>query len=168
MRDNLYLRMSHRELRDSGVMSDDLVEGDVDITSIEEFRVAESSRYMFCSQTYQMGHGNVLLSTELELVRMLESDQRWLNDAEFLQKYRMSCSSLNIFASKIENYPVFHTNMAKPQTAPKYQLACFLLYIGLYGSGVLKGQSWTFNISYMELIKYQKQSKIRTRTYGIS
>ena len=179
--------MSHRELRDSGVMSDDSVEDDVDIISIEELRVAESSRYMFRSQTYRMGHGNVLLSTELELVRMFESDQRWLNDAEFLQKYRMSRSSLNIFASKIENHPVFHTNTAKPQTAPKYQLACFLLYIGLYGSGALSAGMrntqgygygtfalfyartmtaiWSFRCEYIQWPGEEKRSRIGRRFF---
>jgi DDE superfamily endonuclease len=61
----------------------------------------------------------------------------WLNDHEFLQKYRMKRESFYIIYNLIKNHPVFATSqkMGRKQSNPMYQFMTLLKYIGTEGSG---------------------------------
>ena len=60
----------------------------------------------------------------------------FLNDKEFLQKYRMSRESLSKLANLIKDHKAFNPNAKTcKQMNPKHQLMCLLVYLSIEGSG---------------------------------
>jgi hypothetical protein len=77
-----------------------------------------------------------------------EEKQPWLNDTEFLQKYRMSRSGFNRLVELIQDHPIFSSKFR--QQAVAYQLMVWLKYAGTEGSGKNSNnnQRNTFKIGY--------------------
>jgi DDE superfamily endonuclease len=133
-------RFSLRSLRDSGALSDDSLEDDLDLLRLLQIRELEATRYFFRSPLYRRCKGNDTLLTELDHDLNIGDSGAWLNESEFLQKYRMTRRSFEVLVTKIEKHPVFSNNTGmwrggRKQTNPRYQLACFLRYIGSFGCG---------------------------------
>jgi hypothetical protein len=61
-----------------------------------------------------------------------------LNDAEFLQKYRMSRRSFDFLLNMIKDHPVFHTAKVRKQAPVAFQLMTWLKYVGTEGNGGIK------------------------------
>jgi hypothetical protein len=64
----------------------------------------------------------------------------WLNESDFLQKYRMHRESFEQLHDMIKDHPVFNVKgntrrKGRNQSPARNQLACFLRYIGTEGSG---------------------------------
>jgi hypothetical protein len=124
-------------MRESGVLSDDSIEDDIDLVQHAEYDEAESRRYLFRALKYRKGKGNEHLSKELSPNKGEHDDEpAWLNDTDFLQKYRMTQESFNSLTEMIENHAVFQNRKGrgKKQSPARNQLACFLRYVGSEGS----------------------------------
>ena len=120
----------------------------------------EGKRYLFRPKTNRKGRPNRFsdnllpdLPTEDEAAAIEQSsnEYRWLNDDEFLQKYRMSRSAFDWVLEQIEDCPVFTTvgnkKDGRPQAPVIHQLMVFLKYVGTEGSGTAnKNQRNMFGI----------------------
>ena len=120
----------------------------------------EGKRYLFRPKTNRKGRPDRFsddlppdLPTEDEAAAIEQSsnEYRWLNDDEFLQKYRMSRSAFDWVLEQIEDCPVFTTvgnkKDGRPQAPVIHQLMVFLKYVGTEGSGTAnKNQRNMFGI----------------------
>jgi hypothetical protein len=117
---------------------------------------AENSRYLFRSNRYRSGNATERFNTDLAQEGKREEDddddddtiQPWLNDDEFLQKYRMSRTSFQILLDKIKDHPVFQSKN-RMQSPVSHQLMTWLKFVGTEGSGASNSnQRNTFGIGY--------------------
>lgn len=163
----------------------DIFEDAIDLFSISLLNKANNKRYLFRSTRYRKGKSEKrfiddlgeevenVAETSLQQPTQVEdvescgsSDQSsklqpWLNDSEFLQKYRMSRDSFVFLLSKIKNHPVFHTAKKKKQAPVEYQLMTWLKYVGTEGSGASNAnQRNTFGIGYGTADSYRKRVTI--------
>ena len=95
----------------------------------------ESQRYFGTRKSYRNGHAVF----ERDLVET-DNDQGvrpWLQDDEFLAKYRMHRESFHGLVGKIKDHPVFQPSLfcRKKQAPVEHQLMVFLAYLGTSGSG---------------------------------
>ena len=133
----------------------DPIEDCLDYYFLGNLRKANHSRYLFRSPGYRKGNSQQVF--EMDLAEAVESggdddlivEEPWLNDDEFLQKYRMTRPSFKILLDKIKDHPVFNPPKAKRDQVPvAYQLMTFLKYVGTEGSGGSSAdQRNTFRIS---------------------
>ena len=126
---------------------DDSVEDRKDSALTNAIRSAESRRYLFRSNKYRKAPNErfVLdLPVEDDNENMeVDSDeetevQPWLNDMEFLQKYRMSRQNFDKVLLRIKLHNVFKKlegRSGRPQTPVSHQLMVFLKMLGTEGSG---------------------------------
>jgi hypothetical protein len=133
-------RDDFRNMRDSGVLSDDSMEDEIDVVLHLEYEEMKSRRYLFRS-SYRNGKGNETLQDELGFQDKDKDELLWLNEEDFMQKYRMKRESFEKLVELIQDHSVFKapTGSAwrggRKQSPAKHQLACFLRYIGTEGSG---------------------------------
>ena len=67
----------------------------------------------------------------------LNEDNRWLNEAEFKDKYRMTRSSFWLIVGLIKDHPVFQQGGRGRKQAPvEHQLMTFLCFVGTEGNGM--------------------------------
>ena len=86
-----------------------------------------------------------------------EEKQPWLNDSEFLQKYRMSRSGFHRLVELIKDHPIFSSKF-RQQAPVAYQLMVWLKYAGTEGSGSSNyNQRNTFKIGYGTAHVYRKR-----------
>jgi hypothetical protein len=87
-----------------------------------------------------------------------EEAQPWLNDDEFLQKYRVSRDGFQHLLNLIKDHPVFHTGKRKKQAPVAFQLMVWLKYVGTEGSGASNSnQRNTFGIGYGTAARYRER-----------
>jgi len=100
---------------------------------------AESRRYLFRSPIYRKGKDR--FSQDLDTNDDEEEDNMeieaaalpWLNDEEFLQKYRMSHECFDFVLDLIKDHSVFKQlegKSGRPQTPVVNQLMVFLKHVG--------------------------------------
>ena len=130
----------HRTVLDD----DDSLEDAKDSALAAVIREAESRCYLFCSPIYRKGKDR--FSQDLDANDEEEDDNMeieaaalpWLNDEEFLQKYRMSRECFDFVLDLIKDHSVFKQlegKSGRPQTPVVNQLMIFLKHIGTEGSG---------------------------------
>jgi DDE superfamily endonuclease len=146
-------RASRKMLTSTDDDDDDLLNDSMDLHVLQKLRFAEERRYLFRSSKYRKGRHNEVFERDLDDGRLLESDdesiQPWLNDTEFLQKYRVSRRCFGIILDKIKDHPVFESKSNHPQTPVSHQLLTWLKYVGTEGSGASNSnQRNTFEIGY--------------------
>jgi hypothetical protein len=98
-----------------------------------------SQRYLLPRPQYR----NVAVRDQFEFDLKSENDEEedegthfFLNKNEFRQKYRMSRESLSKLTDLIKDHRVFNPHLrTRPQTNPKHQLMCLLVYLSTEGSG---------------------------------
>jgi hypothetical protein len=94
--------------------------------------------------------------SDSEVSSTSEEGQPWLNDDEFLQKYRVSRRSVEVILNKIKDHEVFHTGKKKKQRPIADQLLTWLKYVGTEGAGASNAnQRNTFEIGYGSAAKYR-------------
>ena len=134
---------------------DEPFEDALDQIVLQALRKAEASRYLFRSRTYRSGRSYLLFEEDLQDPSQRadgsewETEEPWLNDEEWLQKYRMSRQAFGILLDKIKDHAVFHPPKARKEQAPMaHQLMTWLKYVGTEGSGASNSnQRNTFRIS---------------------
>ena len=132
----------------------------VDLVLCMAQRDLESNRYFDRPAKYRKGSAEERFETDLrseeeESVHDSSSSsesevvQPWLNDDEFLQKYRVSRESFHYILNKIENHPIFGTAKNRKQRPVKFQLLTWLHFAGTEGTGGSNsGQRNNFGIGY--------------------
>jgi hypothetical protein len=147
---------------------DDGLEDVVDVAVFVSLSKAMQRRYLYRSVKYRKGGSERLYNEDLQLEHANDVDeaddgsslatfQPWLNDTEFLQKYRMSRPSFTRVLAMISNHPVF-VSKTKPQLPVAYQLMTWLRFAGTEGSGSSNSnQRHTFQIGYGTADVYRKR-----------
>ena len=124
------------------VDDDDSLEDVKDFALASVIREAESRRYLFRSTVYRKGKDR--FSQDLDLceeddnIEVEAAALPWLNDEEFLQKYRMSRECFDFVLDQIKGHSVFKKlegRNGRPQTPVVNQLMVFLKCVGTEGSG---------------------------------
>lgn len=135
LRDKLKGRLMSRAaqliLLDDEWFDDDMMHLELakDLALSVAIRKAESQRYLFRQSQYRCG--NKRFNEDLD-----QGSLSWLNDDEFLQKYRCSRENFYRILELIEEHPVFQTPENKRSQAPvAHQLMVFLKFLGTEGSG---------------------------------
>jgi hypothetical protein len=135
---------------------EDLFADGVDLAIAVAITKAENSRFLFRSNRCRTGAAEERFATDLAEEGKRGSDdeedddtiQPWLNEDEFLQKYRMSRTSFHILLDKIRDHPVFYSKRRK-QSPVSHQLMTWLKFVGTEGSGASNSnQRNTFGIGY--------------------
>ena len=120
-------RLSHDE-------DDDLVEDAIDKAVALSLAQAENSRYIFRESNYRTGKFEAVFKRDL--FEGDDDEQAWLNEEEFLHKYRLSRRCFKILLDKIKDHPVFNpANSKNPQAPVEYQLMTWLKFVGTEGDG---------------------------------
>ena len=184
LRGYLKKRMGLRLLRMAWDELDDPLEESVDHLFAVALQKAQGSRYLF-RIGYRKGNSEEWFKKdlyqpelkdtedmdsngdeELDNISCEEEGAAWLNDDEFLQKYRMSRSSFQKLLSKIQDHPVFHPPNAKKKQQPvAHQLMTFLKFIGTEGSGASNSnQRNTFRISRGAAEIYRRRCTLAIRS----
>ena len=122
---------------------DDSLEDAKDSALAGVIREVESRRHLFCSPIYRKGNDRFtqdldLNDEETDNIDVEAASLPWLNDEEFLQKYRMSCECFDFVLDLIKDHSVFKKlegKSGRPQTPVVNQLMVFLKYVGTEGSG---------------------------------
>jgi hypothetical protein len=107
---------------------------------------ASKKRYLFRLYKYRKGKPEQLFARDISQQPQDESSwslephprQAWLNDVEFLQKYRMSRDSFSRVLKHIEDDPIFHSKN-RQQAPVSHQLMTWLKYAGTEGKFVSFG-----------------------------
>jgi len=124
---------------------DDSLEDAKDSALASVIGEAESRRYLFRSPIYRKGKDHFsqdLDANDEEEDNNMEIEAAalpWLNDEEFLQKYRMSHECFDFVLDLIKDHSAFKQlegKSGRPQTHVVNQLMVFLKYVGTEGSGV--------------------------------
>jgi DDE superfamily endonuclease len=161
-------RLETRQLRELAD-EDDPQAHNVDVVTASMLETAKGNRYAFRPPKYRNGKAERRFDMDLNEEEMSKSsgseDEEssgsheacpWLNDEEFLQKYRVSRESFAILLSKIDQHPIFHTGKRKKQAPVQYQLMTWLKYVGTEGSGGSNAnQRNTFGVGYGTAAKYR-------------
>lgn len=132
-------RLKYAIWRDIDDDSDSL-EDDIDNYYVDQMFTLESNRYYKQRDSYRKSNIN---SFEEDLhVDQSFNCNSWLNDDEFLKKYRMNRESFYKLVDLIKDHPIFQSNRNKgiKQAPPEKQLMVFLKYIGTEGSGSSNSQ----------------------------
>jgi hypothetical protein len=95
-----------------------------------QFKVEVSSRYSTTSRaTYRNGFASRFFWEDLN------EDPPWLNDAEFKDKYQMTCCSFWLIVDLIKDHDVFKSPR-KPMAPVAHQLMTLLCFLGMEGNGM--------------------------------
>jgi hypothetical protein len=108
----------------------------------EKFKNEERLRYSTGTRgEYRDGNAAAIFNEDLD------EDSRWLNDAEFKDKYRMTRASFWLIVELIKEHPVFK-NKRRKQAPVEHQLMTLLCFLGMEGNGMSnrKGRS-VFRVS---------------------
>jgi DDE superfamily endonuclease len=166
----LRIRLLHKTIRLYDGDDDDSLEDCKDLVLARCLRNAESSRYLHRSGKYRKSPAEERFATDLnhtnkkqeedkdgDLNSSSEEDLPWLNDEEFLQKFRMSRKSFEIILNMIKDHPIFESK-TKKMAPPEHQLMVFLKYIGTEGSGASNAnQRNTFGVGYGTAALYRRR-----------
>ena len=113
---------------------DDSDEDDLDIMLESLLSEGEERRYHSRCSSYRASSPDVFAHDLND--EMLDGKPPWLNDSEFLQKYRCTRQSFENITKKIEDHDVFKKRKKGNRQAPvEHQLMVFLKYLGTEGSG---------------------------------
>jgi hypothetical protein len=168
--DKLRIRLLHKAIRLCDD-DDDSLEDCKDLVLATCLRNADTSRYLHRSGKYRKSPANERFITDLDEQGKKKEEQvnadgdcsssdeelPWLNDEEFLQKFRMSRKSFGVILGKIKDHPVFESK-TKTMAPPEYQLMVFLKYIGTEGSGASNAnQRSTFGVGYGTATLYRRR-----------
>ena len=129
---------------------DDPTADALDLILAKAMNFVETNRYLYRPSKYRRGSAEERYETDLneDLVSDSESSEKehpWLNDDEFLQKYRMTRKSFQIILDKIKDDPVFNSK----QRPVEYQLLTWLNFAGIEGTGGSNSnQRNTFSVGY--------------------
>jgi DDE superfamily endonuclease len=153
----LETRLIARHLREL-LDEDDEIANSLDVAVCNALDRAKKSRYLFRPGKYRKGPSEERFATDLQLETVVaESEssdssaevQPWLNEEEFIQKYRVSRRSFGVILNKIKDNPIFHTGKKKKQAPVEYQLMTWLKYVGTEGAGASNAnQRNTFALGY--------------------
>ena len=147
---------------------DEPLEDTVDLLLFAVYRRAASMRYLFRSSTYRKGNSHEVFERDLQDLQddSASAEEPWLNDDEFLQKYRMSRHAFKILHDKIKDHPVFNPPKAKKEQTPSaHQLMTWLKYVGTEGSGASNSnQRNTFRISRGAAEIYRRRVRLAIRS----
>jgi hypothetical protein len=145
-------RLHQRQMRAVADV-DEPLEDNLDVAMLSALANAKNSRYVFWSSKYRKGdaedrfQGNLGNGLEASDSDVTDEVQPWLNDEEFLQKYRVYQSSFQYILNKIKDHPIFHTGKKKKQAPVSYQLMTWLKYVRTEGIGASNpNQRNTFGI----------------------
>jgi DDE superfamily endonuclease len=147
-----------------------------DVASLAMLQSAEGRRYLHCNSTYRKSLANERFTTDLDsssapvlpstnhdgnndanISDASDHELPWLNDDEFLQKFRVTREAFAIILEKIKDHPVFESK-TKAMAPPEYQLMVFLKYIGTEGAGSSNAnQRQTFGVGYGTSSLYRKR-----------
>lgn len=140
----------------------DLQANAIDVFAALSLSRAYNTRYAFRSLSLRDGKAEEVFEKDLEEDEL--EQQKWLNDDEFLSKYRMSRSSFNKILAMIKDHPIFQSKTRK-QRPVKYQLMVWLRYAGSEGSGGSNAnQRNTFRIGYGTADAYRRRVTIAIRS----
>ena len=116
-----------REREEIGIMDEE--EDEIDERIFLLYRLKKRQRYE-TRNSYRSRNVN-------EFERDLEEGEgSWLNDSEFLQKYRITRESLRSIVQLIKDHRVFRRGKrGRRQAMVEHQLTAFLKYVGSEGSG---------------------------------
>ena len=151
----------------------DPIEDSLDFFFLGHLRKADSSRYLFRSSSYRKGNSEEIFNKDLfdpvadeEEDDSIAKEEVWLNEEEFLQKYRMSRTSFKVLLDKIKGHQVFHPPNAKREQVPvAHQLMTWLKYVGTEGSGASSSnQRNTFRISKGAADLYRRRVTLAIRS----
>jgi hypothetical protein len=93
-----------------------------------QFKIEEHSRYSTISRA------NYRLASTV-FCEDLNEDSPWLNDAEFKDKYKMTCCSFWLIVDLIKNHDIFKSPR-KLQAPVAHQLMTLLCFLGMEGNGM--------------------------------
>jgi DDE superfamily endonuclease len=150
------VKRAHRTLlRDDDDSIEDAVEDAVDSAYAMAIRNGEKQRYLFRHSKYRSGDDRFAADLQSEVVDddSVETEAAkmpWLNEEEFLHKYRMSRKSFNRLLDEIKDHPVFNPDSKTRKQEPvAHQLMVFLKFLGTEGSGGSNAnQRHVFSIGY--------------------
>ena len=123
----------------------DDIEDAIDYVVAVSLSKATKKRYIFRRHKYRVKKAERVFKEDLQVDGAEATDMSnaastspseipWLNDEEFLQKYRMSRACFNRVLALIKDHPVFHSK-TKDQAPVEYQLMTWLKFAGTEGSG---------------------------------
>ena len=103
--------------------------------AINRVQTIQDNRYLFSRSS----HRSSKLADAVYKEDLQEGEGAWLNDFEFLHKYRMSCANFWSLLDVIKDDPVFQQHdpngRGRPQRPVSYQLLTALKFFGTEGSG---------------------------------
>eukprot|EP00978_Attheya_sp_CCMP212_P013581 scaffold34094_cov42-Attheya_sp.AAC.3 len=124
-----------------GVLHDESSEGNSTLsgllnTGIEDAYYAVSGRRYLWRNKYRRGKSEAIFHRDLN-INQTEEQLPWLNDDEFLEKYRMHRSSFWELVDRIKDHSIFQkkAKQKKMQAPVAHQLLVLLHYLGTSGSG---------------------------------
>ena len=128
-------RLKFRFLRDLFDYYDE-DEDDADADLIENVIAEKSKRYHQKRTNYRKSKLQIVFDEDLN-EEELDGEKPWLNDREFLQKYRMSRDSFSAIHDLIKDNDAFADKYksGRKQASSKYQLLVLLKYLGTEGNG---------------------------------
>jgi hypothetical protein len=94
-----------------------------------------NKRYFMERKPYRTSLSTQIFDRDLQDDDNDDGSPPWLQDEEFLQKYRMHHKNFHKLLAMIIDHPVFKTNYNKQQAPVAHQLLLFLFYLGKSGSG---------------------------------
>jgi DDE superfamily endonuclease len=94
----------------------------------------KNKRYLMERKPYCTGLNNVFVR-DLKDQDNEDGSPPWLQEEEFLQKYRMHRESFRQLLDMIKDNPVFQSSGVREQAPVAHQLLLFLFYLGKSGSG---------------------------------
>jgi DDE superfamily endonuclease len=168
LRNTLRLRLLFKAVRLFDDDDDSSVEDTNDLAAALTLRAAESRRYVTRGSRYRKSPAAERFETDLmeegnnqeqqfDDTSISSHNLPWLNDEEFLHKFRMSRASFQILLSKIRDHPVFESK-TKTMAPPEHQLMVFLKYIGTEGAGASNAnQRQMFGVGYGTAALYRRR-----------
>jgi hypothetical protein len=94
----------------------------------------KNKRYLVDRKPYRSAINNTF-QRDLQDNDNEDGSPPWLQEDEFLQKYRMHRESFHRLLPMIKDHPVFQSDGAKQQAPVAHQLLVLLFYLGKSGSG---------------------------------
>lgn len=154
------IRKMFEDDEEEGLGDFDVASDCIDVVVALTLAKALQRRYLFRTSKNRKGKSEPIFQVDLKLQESRSDKEEcssassedtflpWLNDIEFLQKYRMSRESFDRVVDYIKDHPVFQSK-TKQQAPVAHQLMTWLKYAGTEGSGSSNAnQQNTFKIGY--------------------
>jgi DDE superfamily endonuclease len=149
-------RLQTRQLRtfflEDEVFEEDIYADYIDLATVCAVENAHGRRYLFRPTLYRKGNSAAIYRRDLNsdyVSLSCATVQSWLNDEEFLSKYRVSRKAFRHLHDLIKDHPVFISKGKKKQIPVEHQLLTWLKYVGTEGTGASNAnQRGTFEIGY--------------------